>query len=831
MNLFAKNFEDIEGLLHCDRPFRSVGPWRVATPFPNVLLGHVRALSGDTAVDHVGFQGESQTSQRQILSHEGLQPTQDQAQDRSENDPIEDTEGSGSLIGINVISSDVQWETVLESRQISHENEMADLVEDHAAEMEELRAKNTNQVRRLEHKLAHVLSVNKQLQEQTAELCKQNDFQAEQVQSKDEVLQQVVANHQGLQLRYEELQQRLARQGSAEALTESILPAHNNAVFEQVTELESIVRRQDHVIDFLYKRNNGLTAALAKDKAESDFNLARVYQLTYVLEDKPPSDPEKDRLLEYKDKMYKDLDTRCSDIITALETTVQTMEKQAELDKTRNTEEITTLHHELEKKSRLNSDLQARKDAFRTTNKLMFDMRKRSTDDTGFQKALNEIFEVVQQDNLYLEAAVEDRTKDVSDARIEIASLKSTIRDFDAAEGDKDRTIATLEARKRALECDLGRLQIEAEILPTEYNEALAEKDALISHYQHQAEISIQEKNSFINARLDFWVRRSLQSKDNEIYQLQRRVEEIHTHNLGFRYRMDKMMDIRAQDADYAYADGVESQLNKDRTKAAEEEAAKLRKELSDLREYHNPIRNKEDKDIEEVLQESEELQKHHVKIEAELQTKVNYLSTRLDQGTTWAHAVKDLGGNLLARMSRLENILKVYGIRNDDDQRDTLIARYNSLLGFIEDDETGAEEEAKTTVPEVRQIMADFHEILAESGPEHSQATSAGEPSPADRKPKGLSAVAAGKLPETPNTRAQRIIAEKERARGILFDSNGRVKSRVHTVLPKQEVVLGNSSVQDEGDSFEMTSSAWARRYSPTDEAGSSNAQDMSFF
>ena len=827
MHLYPKNFEDIENLLRQDRPFRSVGPWRAGTPFPNVVLSHARELSGTTAVDRIDIQGELRTSYREVVSNDEHLLTPAQAQGGSEHGLREDIDEHGLLIDISAISPDVQWETILESRQTSHENEMADLVEDHAAAMDELRGKNANQVQRLERRLAHVLGVNKRLQKEDVELRKRQDEHAKQVQRKDEVLQQVVANRQDLQLRYEELQQRFTQQGGGEVLSET----DDNEVSEGVTQLKGIVRRQDQIIGNLHERNQGLTAALAKYKAESDFNLAKLYQLTYVIEDKPLSDPEKDRLLEYKDKMYKDLDVRCSETIIALEATVQNLEKEAELDKARTSEEINALKAELERKSRLNSDLQTRKDAFRDANKSIFDMRKRTIDDTGFQKALNEIYEVAEQDNVHLEHSVEGLTKDLSEVRIELASLQSTIRALGAAEDKKAQTIATLEEQKSALECDLGRLQIEAEILPTEHEEALAHKDAEISHYKQQAELSNQEKNSFINSRLDSWVRYSLQSKENEISQLRGRVEELYFDSCQLRYRMDKMAEIRAQDADYAFADGVESQLNKDRTKAAEEEAAKLSKELADLREYHNPIRNKEDKDIEEVLQESEELQRLHTNIESELRNKVDYLSTRLKEGITWAHAVKDVGGNLLARISRLEHALQFYGIQDDDDQRDMLITRYNNLLDFVEDKEIELEAETEAPIPGTEQIMADFEKVLADAKVNISLRTPAKEPICAKGKPNDLSAVAAGKVPETPNTRAQRIIAEKERARGIFFDSNGRVKSRVHTTMPKPAVEVNNPFVQEEGDSLHMTSSAWARRYSPPDEAGPSNAQDESFF
>ncbi len=701
--------------------------------------------------------------------------------------------------------------------------------------------KNGDQVRHLERKFTSVFNANKQLMGQNAELCKRHHAQAEQLQHKDRFLQQVVADHQGLQYRFKQLEMRLLQHDNTQAPDASvnILPARENASLERIAALEAKVDEQVQLLRFAHERNVGFATALAKDKIEAEFYAEKVHELTGRLEGEHASDTEKDRLLEYKDKMYEDLDIRCSENIEALQARVQRLEKEAEFDKASSDEEIVALKSELERKTRANLDLEARKNAFKSVNKSVFDVRKLPNDDTRVSGPMYEICQLVHVENSRLTEISEAREKDLYKAKGEIAWLRTTMRNFRTNKDEKTKTISTLEEQNRAQACELERLKAEVDILPAQHDQALADKDVWISHYKQKAEMSNQEKNTFINTRLDPWVRCSFQSKDREISCLENEVGELRFASLQLRHELQTMADVRAQDAAYAYVDGEESRLNKDRTKAAEEEVQTLRKELSDLLAHHNPIRNKEDKDIEEVLMESEELQDAHAKSEAESRDESKSLHARLEQGTIWAYAVKDLGVQLLARISKLENTLQDHQIQDNDGQRDALIHRYQSLLDFVDDEEAETEGEAdaqgqpQTPAPTslAEQMLVDFDEILAQSNLENLRGDMAEEAAPTVCEVECRSAVAGNKFPDTPNTRAQRIIAEKERALGTTFDSYHRVVSRTITTPRQTEVEDSRTPSQEEGDSFDMTSSAWARKYSPKDEAEPSNAIDESFF
>lgn len=706
--------------------------------------------------------------------------THGQLVDGSKNEFKEDTEEDEALIGIDAISADVQWETILESRQTSHENEMSDLIEDHAAEIRELRDETTEQVRHVKHELNSALSANKQLKEKNAELRERRNRQAEQLQHKDKVLQQIHADHRGLQHRFEQCETHLLQQERTDAPGAKV--TNNNASLERITALEAKVNEKGQLLRIAHNMNIGLAAALAKDKVEAEFYAEKVYELTGQLEDKPASDTEKDRLLEYKDKMYKDLDIRCSEVIETLQARVQDLEKEAELEKACSSGEITALQTKLERKTRANLDLEARKNAFKSVNRSVFDMLKRPQDNSRALKSMDEINRLVHADNDYLRGVSEAKEKEICDAEVEATQLRTAIREFREGEDEKARTISMLEESTRAQACELGRLQAEVEILPAQHEEALANKDLLISHYKQKAKISDQEKSTFISGGLDHWVRSSFRCKNQEISRLENEVGELRSASLQLRQELERMVAIRTQDALYAYVDEQESLLNKERMKAAEEEVRTLRNELSDLREYHERIRTDENEGIKEVvLKDSEELQQVHTKVDAESREEVSWLNARLEQGTIWAHAVKDLGGHLLARISELENTLQLHGIQIDDDQQDALIDRYNSLLDFVEDDEDEADAEREgqvgADVPGAEQILADFDDILVHSSTDCLRGFPADEETPADGEAGSLSAVAAGKSSETPNNRAQLIFAEKEPALGILFDSRGQME------------------------------------------------------
>ena len=745
------------------QPTRPVGRWTIMNQVPHVKPNHARVLSGITITNFGGSPSGSSTSQHGSLSDGEPLPKPSQPQNEVDCSLERDGEENGARISINAISPDVEWETILESKQTSHDNEMADLMEDHAAELEALRAKNATQILQTRNKHASALATIKQLKVKNEDLCKEKASEAEQLVQKEEVLQRVVANHQGLQSRFEQLEAELLRSQGSEAKARSSSPTHDSADLVRIAALEATVQDQGQHLRIAQETNMGMAAALAKDKMEAEFYADKVHELTYRLEDKPPGDSEKDRLLEYKDKLYKDLNDGCSEAIEALQARVQTLEKEAELDKASSSEEITALKSDLERKSRLNSDLEARKNAFQSANKSIFDMRKRPADNEEFQTAMDECFQLVQDENSFLKETIEYQATEIGMAKVEIVSLQAVIRGSQTVEEEQAQIILNLKEQKRSQECEMGRLQAEVEILPSQHKEALANKDAWIAHYNRKANAIEHEKNAFIDSGLDYWVRETLQCKKQETSRLQRDLKNYSSANQQLYDDLAKMAEVRTQDAAYAYADSQVSEISKDRAIAAEEEARKLREEIFNLREYHNPIRNKENKDIEEVLKESEELQKAHAKFKAESQEKINSLRALQSQGDNWAHAVKDVGCDLLARITSLRNTLQVYGIEDGGNEQDTLIARYNGLLDLVEDDE--AESEAGSPILPAEQILADFDEALAEHSLKRSQDVEPEVTSLAISDASRPSIAIARPLPETPNTRAQRIVAEKERA------------------------------------------------------------------
>lgn len=615
----------VEDLTVYGRPVLSVRRWETVNQVPQTRPGHARVLSGTTIANTDNSQGRTPPPQLKTLQFDEPLSIRGQPVDESKNKAREETE-DGALIDINAISPDVQWETILESRQTSHENEMADLVEDHAAEIQELRELTTEQVRLVKNELTSALRSNKQLKKKNAELRRRRNRQVEQLQHNDMKMQQVLADHRGLQHRFEQCEMDLLQLKRTDA--PGVKVVNENASLERITALAAQVHEKDQLLRVAHDMNYGLAAALAKDKAEAEFYAEKVYELTGRLEDKPASDTEKDRLLEYKDKMYKDLDIRCSEITEGLQLRVQDLEKQTELDKACSSGAIIALQNKLDRMTRADQDLAARKLAFKRVDKLIFEMLRRPQDNTRALRSMDEINRLVHSDNDYLRGISEAKEMEICDAEVEASQLRTAIRELRKGEDMKARTISTLEERTRAQACELGRLQTEADILLVEHEEALANKNRWISHYKQKAEISDQEKNTFINTRLDHWVRWSLQGKDREISRLENEVSEQRSTGFQLRHELQKMTDCRTHDAGYAYVSEQESQLNKERTRAAEEEVRTLQIELSDLRECYHSIQKEEDKGIKEVLKEGEELQ------EAESREEMISLNARLEQGT-----------------------------------------------------------------------------------------------------------------------------------------------------------------------------------------------------
>ncbi len=123
------------------RPVLSVNRWETVNQVPHLEPGHARVLSGSTVVNSNGSQGGMPSPQPATPPRILLEPVQGRTKERSENRPREDTEETGVLISIDAISPDVQWESISDSIQTSHENELADLRDEHAAEIHELRDK------------------------------------------------------------------------------------------------------------------------------------------------------------------------------------------------------------------------------------------------------------------------------------------------------------------------------------------------------------------------------------------------------------------------------------------------------------------------------------------------------------------------------------------------------------------------------------------------------------------------------------------------------------------------------------------------------------------
>ena len=280
----------------------------------------------------------------------------------------------------------------MDSQQISHGNEMADPAEDHAAEIDEIRAEYTVQIRQIRKRYASALTVIKRLKEHNKELSKQQDSQAQQLQHKDGIIQQVFASYQELQSRIEQLEASSISKERSESSSMTSSTVSNHTILDQIAVLRAKADDREKKVCRLQDANASLLVALAKDKLEADFNADKVHELMYRLEDKPPSESDKDRIIEYKDKSYNDLYDQSSEIIEGLQARVRILENEAEVDKASSHEQILALKSDLHRKIRLNSDLVARKNAFQSANKSIFDLRMRPADDADLQNAMDECF-------------------------------------------------------------------------------------------------------------------------------------------------------------------------------------------------------------------------------------------------------------------------------------------------------------------------------------------------------------------------------------------------------------------------------------------------------
>lgn len=554
---------------------------------------------------------------------------------------------------------DSVWEKAMAEKHTSHENVLAKLREDYEVQIKDLQKelKSAITAKSAIHKhRAKLVVANQGIQEQKKHLETQYSAVQEQLAAKDETLQHVVAEHQALQGRFElsevelkERQQVLA----ATARFREMVPSLEIRLKQHEIALKETLSEKERLQEYLYSAqqvNISLLAKVVSVETEAEERYDRMQELASYLEGKPLGTAEMNRIIEYKDHMHAQLEKR----VDKSRDTLEELQKKSKHDRNLANAELSSLKDRLRKQSNVLDSLRAGKEALQHANTSLLDVLKRPVKESELLQIMDEHFQVTKQDNFCLTSMVQKQLTENSDAYAQIAVLERMVIENESANLESQEQLCKLQDEKASNDIEIGRLEMEVDVLPRDQRLALEAKDAVICQLERKVEVCVQDKKSSIRAGASESLRVYFESMEQDIMQLKGNLDEGLAVNHMLLQRLEAQQAREVQTAGNAMHLEEIAKNDAIRLYAAEGDSRNLRKQLSNLREFHNPLRNAENLNNKDGLRTAlADLRKLEQKLDDH-----KSLSSDKKQRKAWDKAFKYLIECLLARIIILEDAL-----------------------------------------------------------------------------------------------------------------------------------------------------------------------------
>lgn len=568
-------------------------------------------------------------------------------------------------------NGEAAWETVIEMIEKRHENDVADLREEHKLEMDERR----QDIERLERHLRKANQRNERTQMRVNGLLQGHTELKSQVNASEETLQQAIAASQALQARYDELKEQYEK--SKIVAQENPLQGPSSQPSQQDTKAD--VEHMDDDTVQLRQAFRVMAADLNQAHAENRLRFAENHDLKRALRQHPERDPGLHKVVAYQDKLLCDIQTRASECSMALE--------KLQIESTTNNEianaEITKLRTQLSEKCFSIAHLQSSVQIFKAQSEKILAMLKAKVYPNDLIQAMDGYFQTAIKDNQVL-AAGGKRQADLIDEMHEITSiLRADLLQAKRSSDEKDDLCEQLKRDMRERENEVGGLQVKSEALEHDLEKAVQEKDEKIAELEREMITVVENVQTMMNSTLDERIWQYVGLKEQETARATANCRAIFSENWELQHRLHDLQQEEDFQKCLVYFKDQNHQQVEARLREAEEELGFLRDE-NQLQRKLPPTIN-----ITTVLAEREELEAARLRIrnlEQALQAENSVTEEgALRKAVDSILSLKLLGFRMLVQIARMNNAVKVRENRDDFDEVDAYVAECEERLNAVE--------------------------------------------------------------------------------------------------------------------------------------------------
>ncbi len=558
----------------------------VPTPSPTHLLPE-----GNFQRTDISLIEEEASSQ--ISSHgEGPSRAGDLAT-ASETGKKDETRAAGRR-SIESGNDNAAWEKAIEMIEKRHENDVADLKEEHELEVQE----RDKTIQRLEGQLKSAEKKNERMRMRVNGLLEGHSALKTEVEAAKEALQDVIGATQVLQAQYDELKRKYESSITG--------PGHDDPVeggsippIEQETEAATDgCEYLPEDLDQLRHAFRNMASDLFKALEENRNRWGEVYQLRRALEQDPAHDIGLQQVVEYKDQKIRELETTASECSVALDK----LERESSKDMHLAHEEISRLRDQIAEKSSAVSVLRTSRAKFQDVAEDILDMLKGKVYPNDLIQAMEVYYQTAISDNKTLASGSKKLADQVDEMHETITTLRGEVLEAKRSSEEKDALCEQLTQDIREKENEVGSLEVKLEALQHDYDQLGQEKRQTIADLERGVENVSEKVDQLLDATLDERNRVYVQLKEHETSLADARSQELFAENETLRRQLQDLQQQDELGICLGYFTDIKQEQMAARLKEAEEELETLRAEIHLLRKLPPEI------NITQVLEEREEL-------------------------------------------------------------------------------------------------------------------------------------------------------------------------------------------------------------------------------
>ena len=705
------------------------------------------------------------------------------------------------------------WELVIEMMEKRHENEVADLNEEHKIEIDE----RDKKIHRLEGQIKRARTKNERTQMQVNDLREGQTKLKSQVDASHQALQQATAVSEALQAQYDELKDK-----SEITITTSDQPQSPHGQQEitaEATNQEGGVS-EDEMGQFR-QAYLAIAADLNQALADNHRLFAEAYDLKQALEKDPDRDPGVQMLIGHKDQALRDLHATAWQCSIELRKLQKESSENIKLAK----KEIKRLRTQVLDKNRSVACLHSSMSEYKEVSESILAMLKGRVYPNDLIQGMEDYYQAALKDNRILSTGSMKQSDQIDELYETLGSLRADFLQTKRSLDEKDDLYDQIQRDMREKENELGVVQMKLECLEHDHAKAVDEKDREIAE-ANRLMVRVEENVSqMINGSLD----------DCQLHFLLLKAEEKQRAVTRCQEAMNEIGELRQRLQDRESQDALNTCLQYFNDQKYQQDAARLRKIEEELRSVHDEMqllrRLPQDINLTQVLKEREELEAARKRIHA-LEADLRKVNCKTNNA---AHAkavdsilkLKGFCSQLLVMISRFGRAAKA---RGEGDYHDELEAFITGSEAYVKELYQGDEDESEVSEQGKQGGLKE-----PKKPEESAKVKSATRPLGQDEQPLMSSKKAVKQpAPRIPPLTAEELIAQKKAACGIhLHNNNGEkpavidipaqptdvpVISLKETEKPTKEMCDSAEGDTEEGqnpeDSMSLTPSQWAHKY-----------------